>query len=101
MSNTSSTNLRSTLKTLSNEDKLLLKAIAEYETDDLIAGELYKLFNKVHPTSYASFDRKLNKLEFLRMIDTKFTGKGVKGNSRLIILRFDSEDILKCLERID
>ncbi|ADZ08813.1 Cell division control protein 6-like protein [Methanobacterium lacus] len=101
LSNTSSTNLRSTLKTLSNEDKLLLKAIAEYETDDLIAGDLYKLFNNAHPTSYASFDRKLNKLEFLRMIDTKFTGKGVKGNSRLIILRFDSEDILKCLERID
>lgn len=101
LSNTSSANLKSTLKTLSNEDKLLLKAIAESETDDLIAGELYKGFNKVNPTSYASFDRKLNKLEFLRMIDTKFTGKGVKGNSRLIILRFDSEDILKCLERIE
>ena len=101
LSNTSSANLKSTLKTLSNEDKLLLKAIAEYESDDLIAGYLYKSFNKVNPTSYASFDRKLNKLEFLRMIDTKFTGKGVKGNSRLIILRFDSEDILKCLERIE
>jgi archaeal cell division control protein 6 len=101
LSNTSSANLKSTLKTLSNEDKLLLKAIAKYESDDLIAGDLYKSFNKVSPTSYASFDRKLNKLEFLRMIDTKFTGKGVKGNSRLVILRFDSEDILKCLERIE
>ena len=101
LSNTSSANLKSTLKTLSNEDKLLLKAIAKYESDDLIAGDLYKSFNQINPTSYASFDRKLNKLEFLRMIDTKFTGKGVKGNSRLIILRFDSEDILKCLERIE
>lgn len=101
LNNTSSANLKSTIKTLSKEDKLLLKVIADYKTDDLIAGNLYKKFNNINPTSYASFDRKLNKLEFLRIIDTKFTGKGVKGNSRLIILRFDSEDILKCLERIE
>lgn len=101
LNNTSSANLKSTLKTLSKEDKLLLKVIADCKTDDLIAGNLYKKFNNLNPTSYASFDRKLNKLEFLRIIDTKFTGKGVKGNSRLIILRFDSEDILKCLERIE
>ncbi len=101
LNNTSSANLKSTLKTLSNEDKILLKVIADYKADDLIAGDLYKSFKNITPTSYASFDRKLNKLEFLRIIDTKFTGKGVKGNSRLIILRFDSEDILKCLERIE
>ena len=101
LNNTSSANLKSTLKTLSNEDKILLKVIADYKTDDLIAGDLYKKFNNMNSTSYASFDRKLNKLEFLRIIDTKFTGKGVKGNSRLVILRFDFEDILKCLERIE
>jgi cell division control protein 6 len=100
MKNTSSASLKSTLKTLSKEDKDLLKIIAEYNSDDLVAGDLYKTFNNKSSTSYASFDRKLNKLEFLRIIDTKFTGKGVKGNSRIVILRFESEDILKCLERI-
>ena len=38
------------------------------------------------------FNRALDKLEFVRLIDTKYTGKGVKGNSREIILRFNPDD---------
>jgi orc1/cdc6 family replication initiation protein len=100
LQNTGSESLKSTLKTLSQDEKILLKVITEFNTDDLIAGDLYKGFMKKTSTSYASFDRSLNKLEFLRLIDTKFTGKGVKGNSRIIILRFDTEEILQCLERL-
>ncbi len=100
LKNTDSASLKSTLKTLSDDEKILLKAITEFNTDDLVAGDLYKSFSKKTSTSYASFDRTLNKLEFLRLIDTKFTGKGVKGNSRIVILDFDTEEILKCLERI-
>jgi hypothetical protein len=37
----------------------------------------------------------LEKLEFLRLVDTNFTGKGVRGNSREIILRFSREDFEK------
>lgn len=98
--NTGPANLKSTLKTLSNNEKILLETIVDFNNDDLIAGDLYKSFSEKTGTSYASFDRTLNKLEFLRLIDTKFTGKGVKGNSRIIILRFDIEEILKCLKRI-
>lgn len=100
LKNTSSSNLKSTLKTLSEEDKILLRIITESDNDDLIAGDLYKTFSEKVQTSYASFDRALNKLEFLRIIDTKFTGKGVKGNSRIIIPRFDANEILKCLEKV-
>ena len=100
LQNTDSTSLKSTLKTLSADEKILLEIITKFDSDDLIAGDLYKSFSKKTSTSYASFDRTLNKLEFLRLIDTKFTGKGVKGNSRIIILRFDTEEILKCLKRI-
>jgi cell division control protein 6 len=100
LQNTDSASLKSTLKTLSNDEKILLKAITEFNDDDLVAGDLYKIFIKKTSTSYASFDRALNKLEFLRLIDTKLTGKGVKGNSRIVILRFDTEEILQCLERI-
>ncbi len=99
LKNTNSTSLKSTLKILSEDEKILLKTIIEFDMDDLVAGELFESFNKKTSTSYASFDRTLNKLEFLRLIDTRFTGKGVKGNSRIIILRFDSEEILKCLEK--
>ncbi len=100
LQNTGSESLKSTLKTLSTDEKILLKVITEFDTDDLIAGDLYKSFMKKTSTSYASFDRSLNKLEFLRLIDTKFTGKGVKGNSRIVVLRFDTEEILQCLEKI-
>ncbi len=100
LQNTGSESLKSTLKTISTDEKILLKVITEFNTDDLIAGDLYKSFMKKTSTSYASFDRSLNKLEFLRLIDTKFTGKGVKGNSRIVVLRFNTEEILQCLEMI-
>ena len=43
-------------------------------------------------SSYSSFNRALDKLEFVRLVDTKFTGKGVRGNAREIILRFNPDD---------
>ena len=74
-----------------------LSRAAESNPNELIAGKLSRIFITKTSTSYASFDRILNKLEFLRLIDTKFTGDGVKGNARIIILRFNFEEIQKCL----
>ena len=95
--NSSSISLKSTLKNLSENEKTLLELVINYEDENLIAGDLYKRLNEIKPLSYASFDRLLNKLEFLRLVDVKFTGKGRKGNSRVIILRFDPPEISKCL----
>ena len=100
MKSTGSVSLKSTLKTLSDQEKMLLKVIAESEDEDLVAGDIYNSFKIRTSTSYASFDRTLNKLEFLRLIDTKFTGKGVKGNSRMVILRFNPKEIIKCLKNV-
>ena len=100
MKSTGSVSLKSTLKTLSDQEKMLLKVIAESGEDDLVAGDIYNSFKIRTSTSYASFDRTLNKLEFLRLIDTKFTGKGVKGNSRMVILRFNPKEIVKCLKNV-
>lgn len=100
MKSTGSVSLKSTLKTLSDQEKMLLKVIAESEEEDLVAGDIYNSFKIRTSTSYASFDRTLNKLEFLRLIDTKFTGKGVKGNSRMVILRFNPREIVKCLKNV-
>ncbi len=96
---TGSINLTYTLKSLSDDEKVLLDIIRRLKPD-LTAGELYEEFSKSEKTSYASFNRILNKLEFLRLIDTRFTGKGVKGNSRVIILRFEPEEIKKCMNPI-
>ena len=100
MKSTGSVSLKSTLKTLSKDEKLLLKSITEFKGNNLVAGDLYRCFKRKTSSSYASFDRTLNKLEFLRIIDTRFTGKGVKGNSRIVILRFDPKEIDKCMETI-
>lgn len=96
LKSTGSINLTYTLKSLSDDEKALLDIIMLAE-DDLTAGSLYNAFNKRISSSYASFNRILNKLEFLRLVDTNFTGKGVKGNSRVVILRFDPEEIQKCM----
>ena len=86
-----SVNIGETIKSLNDHEKELLKIIADYD-GVYVAGELVEIFKQKTGSSYASFDRTLNKLEFVRLIDTKFTGKGVKGNSREVILRFNPED---------
>lgn len=90
-----SLNLIETYKSLSKVEHELLSIIME--SPELIpAGELADLFRAKTKVSYATFNRTLEKLEFLRLIDTKFTGKGTRGNSRQIILRFDPSDIKSC-----
>ena len=86
-----SINISETIKSLNDTEKSLLKLIADYE-GIYTAGELMELFKQKTGSSYASFNRALDKLEFVRLIDTKYTGKGVKGNSREIILRFNPDN---------
>ncbi|MCC7553388.1 MAG: ORC1-type DNA replication protein [Methanobacteriaceae archaeon] len=89
-----SVNLSETLKSLNSIEKSLLEIIVD-SSEILTAGNLSDKFLEKEDVSYATFNRTLEKLEFLRLIDTKFTGKGVRGNSREIILRFNPEDFFK------
>ena len=93
-----SINLFHTLKSLSENEKMVLRSITDSSEDDLTAGKLFNIVQEKTSASYSSFNRILNKLEFLRLIDTKFTGKGFKGKSRVIILRFEPEDIRQCAD---
>ena len=86
-----SINVVETLKSLNDQERSILRMIADYD-GVYTAGELSELFKQKTGSSYASFNRALDKLEFVRLIDTKFTGKGVRGNSREIILRFNPDD---------
>lgn len=95
-SKSNSLKLVETLRSLNKSEKDLLKVIATKD-EPLNSGPLSKLFMEETGLSYATFGRTLEKLEFLRLIDTKFTGKGVRGNSRQIILRVNSDDVKKCL----
>ena len=86
-----SINIQQTLDSLNDSERSLIKIIANYD-GVYTAGELSEIFKEKTGSSYASYNRTLDKLEFVRLIDTKFTGKGVKGNSREIILRFNPDD---------
>jgi archaeal cell division control protein 6 len=97
LKNTVSISLTHTLKSLSDDEKTMLESILTSNSDRLVSGQLYEVFSEKTNSSYASFNRILSKLEFLRLIDTKFTGEGVKGHSRIIILRFEPKEIQKCL----
>ena len=80
-----------TLKSLNDSEKEILKLISEFEGMHT-SGELSEIYKERTGSSYASFNRTIDKLEFVRLIDTKYTGKGVRGNSREIILRFNPDD---------
>jgi len=93
VNNIGSVNLKYTLETLSEDEKRLLDSIVFMNDGNLGTGKLFKFYRNERCVSYATFARILDKLEFLRLIDTKFTGNGVKGNSRVITLRFNPEHI--------
>ena len=86
-----SVNIKDAIASLNDTERGILKEIANSK-DILTSGELLKLFSENNDISTASFNRFLDKLEFVRLIDTKYTGKGVRGNSREIILRFNPDD---------
>ena len=86
-----SVNVSQILSSLTNVESSLLKLIIESKPN-ITAGELGELFREKEKVSYSSYARTLDKLEFLRLIDTKYTGSGSRGNSREIILRFNPDD---------
>ena len=88
-----SINIVETLKNLNDIEKKFIITAAEYD-DVCMARDLFESLRLNMDISYSSFNRILDKLEFVRLIDTKFTGKGVRGNAREIILRFNPDDYL-------
>lgn len=94
-----SISLRYILNSLSDKEQKLLRFITRVNSKEITAGELYKEYNRENKISYSTFGRLVNKLEFLRLIDTTYTGNGQKGNSRFITLRFDAKLIRENLPK--
>jgi len=86
-----SVNVSETLKSLNDDEKEVLRMIVNHD-DIYTAKALGDEYKQKTGSSYASFNRILDKLEFVRLIDTKFTGKGSRGKSRQVILRFNPDD---------
>ncbi len=86
-----SVNISETIKSLNSTEKEVLKMIVDSD-ETCTAKDLGDVYKEKTGSSYASFNRTLDKLEFVRLVDTKFTGKGSRGNARQVILRFNPDD---------
>ncbi|MCU0637609.1 MAG: ORC1-type DNA replication protein [Methanothrix sp.] len=83
------------LKSLKADEISVLKLAAERES--WRAGELFSCFHDQGGAGYTRFHEILNKLDSIRLINADFTGEGERGRSRIISVRYDSEEILSRL----
>jgi len=90
----SSVHLRRAISSLGDTEKVLLKLIAE--CGEVKAGELYKKFQKSTKLGYTRFHEMLNKLDAIKLINVRYSGKGTRGRSRSISVE-DADDVLKGL----
>jgi cell division control protein 6 len=91
------TRLKNLIDTLSPEEKRLLEVLAGQEGDTINSGELYESYKDISGESYTTFYRLLEKLDGIRILDATYSGRGKKGRTRHITLRFDKEEILSLL----
>jgi cell division control protein 6 len=91
------TTLKNLVDTLSPQEKKLLEVMAGLEDEAVNSGALYEYYRDVTGDSYTTFYRILEKLEGIRILDTTYSGKGKKGRTRRVVLRFDKEEILSLM----
>lgn len=79
------------MRALKKDEKLLLNLIAELPQSS--SGELYGKFHSQTGLGYTRFYEMLNKLCALRLIDADFTGRGERGRSRVVTLRYQPVEV--------
>jgi len=84
------------IRSLSDHEKTLLELIAK--ATDQQAGDLYKSFHDITGLGYTRFYEIIGKMSSSQLLDADFSGKGMRGRTRIIKSRYDSKDIMKCLE---
>lgn len=88
--------LKYAVNSLREEERELLQLIAAQE-EKIRAGDLYKKFSDETHLGYTRFYDIVSKLDSIRLINTDFTGKGARGRTREIQLRYDRDDVLEVL----
>ena len=83
-------NVSEIIDSLSERELSLLRLVVS-EGNNVQSGVLSDKFIAETGASYSTFIRVLKKLEFLRLVDAKYTGSGSVGNSREVCLRFDPD----------
>ncbi len=93
-----SSSIKEAMKILNDSEKELLDEIIEeskkIKSNEVITStRVFTKLTKNKKNSYSKLKRTLERLEFLRLIDTSLTGKGVRGKTTQIYLRFNPEDL--------
>ncbi len=79
------------MRSLKKDEKLLLGLITDAPQSN--SGELYELFHSKTELGYTRFYELLNKLASVKLIDADFTGKGARGRSRVVTLRYQADEV--------
>ena len=84
------------IKSLTSDERTLLRLVAKGK--NVQTGELYRSFHEITKLGYTRFYDMVNKLNTIQFVDANFSGKGMRGRTRIIKPRYETQDILKCLE---
>lgn len=86
-----------TLKTLKDEERLILKSFAERSAKEheMNAGEVYKSIRESSSIGYTRFYEIIKKMDAMRLINLQY--RDGKGRTRIITLRYDPAKVLEYL----
>ncbi|MDD1669950.1 MAG: ORC1-type DNA replication protein [Methanomicrobiales archaeon] len=86
-----------TVKTLKEEEKELLKKVAELSSGEkeMNAGEVYKVMKEKESLGYTRFYEMVKKLDAMRLVNLSY--RDGRGRTRLISLRYDPGRVLEYL----
>ncbi len=83
------------ISALTEHEQALLGLIAKNHEQQ--TGDLYKSFHGLTGLGYTRFYEIVEKMNSLQFIDADFSGKGMRGRTRVIRPKYDPQDLLKCL----
>ncbi|HUT37887.1 MAG TPA: ORC1-type DNA replication protein [Methanoregula sp.] len=86
-----------TIKTLKDEERLILKSFAERSAKEheMNAGDVYKSIRESHSIGYTRFYEIVKKMDAMRLINLQY--RNGKGRTRIITLRYDPAKVLEYL----
>jgi cell division control protein 6 len=86
-----------TLKTLKDEERLILKSLAERseKEHEMNAGDVYKSVRESFSIGYTRFYEIIKKMDAMRLINLQY--RDGKGRTRIITLRYDPVKVIEYL----
>jgi cell division control protein 6 len=89
--------LANTVKTLKDEERQILKSLAERSTkeNEMNAGDVYKSLKESTSIGYTRFYEIIKKMDAMRLVNLHY--RDGKGRTRIITLRYEPEKVLESL----